>query len=510
MFILIAYIFGLDKPIPSMNLLLTTVLSYIYLAECASEVERVDSLVDNVTPTLPNVDTPVDAKVNNTPEVNPRAAVRADFAIPALRLANTNAPLLPFRDCVTPINSSTYVSNTNTIFDRFNITLVDGTTPTTLLQSSLGLFQKVCEDGSNDLYITITNTNLIPVATTLLNIVFTPKPDAFPSDTLIPLVYSVFSNVSTGVVVVADATLATFTIQVPVTLDIANQILLVSELGIVNRATFSYVAATTTLTSNFYSDIFTTNPVVDIDLTFPGIVPVDYLLPNNEMITLLGIFNMLKCSAIVKCISEEQLKRIEVAAAINDIRSLFCRRNRCCKPICETAIYVEYVTFVSSCIQVIAHCSETKACPKELVCEVVAENRCEWMNKRIVDCCRCLQSVSAKVNVDVCAMFGDVFPCDMYAPCTREVSVHASAHVEVIEGAPCFEESLPCIEGVPCYEESSSEMEEAKRRRMKDRKKPAKRAVTVKSTTSVSTYGWYAAGGVVIVSVAVAVYVFVL
>lgn len=424
-----------------------------------------------------------------------------------------SAPLLPFRDCVAPINPSTYVSNTNAIYDKFTITMVDGETPTTFLQSSLGLFQKIGEDGSSILYITVVNTNLIPTDTKSINIVFTPKPDAFPTSPLIPTVYSIFSNHVGEVTVVPtdpETLMNTFTLNItipPAPASIGNLILIVSENGIINHATYSYDLAETTFTANFYSDIFTINPVIFMDTDFTGIIPTDFTLPNNEMITLLGVFKMLKSSAVAKCLPEEQLKRIEVVAAINEIRSLFCSKNRCCKPVCETSIYVDYVTFVSSCIQVIAHCSETNVCPKELVCDVVAENRCEWMNRRIVDCCRGLQSVSVKVNVDVCAMFGDIFPCDMYAPCTQDVSVCVEEHVEVIEGIPCGEEVSSVIEGIPCDEESSSE--ELEKRKM-HRKKPAKKAASVKSTTRVSTYGWYAAGGVVIVSVAVAVYVFVL
>lgn len=416
----------------------------------------------------------------------------------------SSTPLRPFRDCVEPINPSTYVSNTNSIFDKFNIALVSGTDTTISLQSALNLFQRVGDDCSNSIYITVDPTT-IPAATTLINIVFTPRPDAYSPNT-IPTVYSIFSNDTTGIVALPTTPvtlLNTFTLQVTVTSSLGGLILLVTENGIINRARYSYDSATTTLTTEFFSDIFTTNPIVFVDPTFVGVVPTAYTLPTNEMITLRGVFNLLKASATIKCVSEEQLRRIEVAAAIDEIRSLFCRKNRCCKPVCETAIYVDYVTFVSSCIQVIAHCNETKVCPKALVCDVVAENRCEWMNRRIVDCCRGLQTVSAKVSVDVSAMFGDVFPCDTYAPSTG-VSVCADTCVEVVEGVPC--DSLNVIEGIPCEDVSSSEDEEIEKRR----RRPAKRTVAVKSKTSVTTYGWYAAGGVVVVSIAVAVYVFVL
>jgi len=451
--------------------------------------------------------------------------------------ASMESPERSFNDCVVRIDSPT---SGNRLYEDFDFLLVDSNNHNTSFTSNLGLFQRrFGDDCSSSLYIKVLNQCTIPPFVNNLHLIIRPK----KAESFISRVYSIFSNESRDVCDKTDDVDCQFVLELPNKPCVEDIILFFVELGISNDVSFEERNPTETC-ARFCSDIFVSNPVVVCYNPFLSAAPADYTLPTNQMISLLAIFKCMKKAFHCKMVCERDIKKIETAIAINEIRSLFCK-SRCCKPVCKPNICYDYAKFVTSCIQVISYCKDKKVCPKPLDCVKPYECSCDGMNKKIIDTCKCLPSVNVECKVDICTMFEEVFPCynpcatsvPCYAPCGSPVPCGSSEPCYTPCGVPCgptadeyvcpcesmsvaIEVSADVIVGVPLTDDMMLEdmmmmtEEDQKKAAMSKRrtKKKATKKQTRKSRSSpsYSTYGWYAAGGVVVVSIAVVVYIFVL
>lgn len=425
-----------------------------------------------------------------------------------------------FIDCVVPLSSATC----NEIYEDFDFYLIQTGTADSY-KNQMELYQRRCgPDNENSVYVRFINQASIPEAVTSLQFVMTPK----HSDCFITNIYSVFSN-QENVLGYTEVIFGkpSYVIEIPNTSAMTSLILFVANLGIANVASF-VESPINNVHVTYQSDIFAFNPVV-YDYALNGtIIPTSYSLPTNQMISILALYETMKKSFTHGYVPESQLKKTSTAIAINEIRSLFCRRTRCCRPVCESKVYCDYVSFVTSCIQVISYCKEAKICPKQLECTKQQECTYECMYEKIVDTCKCIPQVYADMKIDVCTMFEEVFPA--YSPCGQSVCAKVDASV-----CTCKKEMGPCtcdasafavevgvdvtaevIIGTSVSDELLKELEEEEEEEEMLKSKAAKKKATrraqpkKKSTTSFSTYGWYVAGGVVAVSVAFVVYVFIL
>jgi len=278
--------------------------------------------------------------------------------------------------------------------------------------------------------------------------------------------------------------------------DIETTVVSITDLGIVNAGVFKRVDDG--LEVFLESDIFTHGPYTGFVPYFSKkfLTPVSYKLPNNLQIRLAALHNELKNSVVVQSVCKQEINRMAVSAFINEIRWLFaCDRNQGCKreviEECERVnecekVVVEYCVFVSACIKAIAYCEEKPDC-RCVFTPCPSENRWQSVNRCVCDYASSCDVVNVSVNTEICALFSEVCTPD-FRPCDREIL-------------------LPCKDELSEICASSSDEELLIKERAASRRKAA---VKVKSETTVSTYGWYVAGGVVAVSVAVVVYVFVL
>lgn len=285
--------------------------------------------------------------------------------------------------------------------------------------------------------------------------------------------------------------------------DIESLIVSITDLGIANVGAFKRIDES--LDIYLESDIFTHGPYTGFIPYFcrKYATPVSFKLPDNLKIRLAALHKDLQNSVVVNRVSKWDINRMAVAAFINEIRWLFaCNRTPCVKrEVCERVecdkvyecekVVVDYCVFVSACIKAIVYCEEKTDCRCIFTPVCQAENKWQALQRCVCDYAASCEVVNVQVSTDISVLFSEVCPCPSweFKPCERE-TLH-----------PCKEE----LSSEFCLSSSDDELlikEKAARRR--------KAAVKVKSETTVSTYGWYVAGGVVAVSVAVVVYVFVL
>lgn len=403
---------------------------------------------------------------------------------------------------VVPINSSQALlsASDNDILNRFTITmttiagaLVPGT-------ATFNTFQSVGPNGAVSLVLQLlapTTTGAFPQPGTAVNLNITLNP-AFTPDSVIPLVYTVLSNVAGSINIPATAPATTpYTVQFVCPTDYSTAVFTIAQLGFVNEGVFTstVAAGVTTLNWEFSSDIFTTNPILGTTTPFIYTIPSNFALPTNESVILQRIRYNIRRSATVDCVPEDQVKKMAVTAFINELACLFKCRETIIKPkpICEQSVFVEYITFVTSTLTCISYCDKVK--PEHFdICKplhpIHPGNACECVNREIIRCARDLSRVQVDVNVEVGSMFCDVVP---------EAYVSVCTDVHVVEA-----EELHVCEEISEFSEDSCDHP---RLRKPIHKKPVQKRA--RATTSVSTYVYVAAGAVA-VSVAVAVYVFVL
>lgn len=307
----------------------------------------------------------------------------------------------------------------------------------------------------------------------------------------VPIVYGVLSAIP-GTEPVLPATTTELKYAIPFT-GYYNTILAITELGYIMNAKYEFL--TPALTGTFVSDLFATNPLIEEISPYLGAEDFKESpsLPPNAQYALNKVRHRLRRASSPICASGDQLGRMSFAAFNSEIGNYFRCDTSCCGTICCNSIFEEYTTFVSSCIKVISHCGCQGSAPINLCpCGPQSNNACWAINEEI---CRFATTIDISVSGGGggCG-FGDVSNYGQYSPvCSCAAPILAvEVGVDVV---------------IAAQEIGESETEEAAARRGAPRRR---RATEVKTTTSVSTYGWYVAGGVVAVSVAVAVYVFVL
>ena len=279
--------------------------------------------------------------------------------------------------------------------------------------------------------------------------------------------------------------------------DIESLIVSITDLGIANVGAFKRVEEG--LDVFLESDIFTHGPYKGCVPCFSKryAVPLPFRLPTNLQIRLAALHKDLRDSVKVHCVSKWDINRMAVAAFISEIRWLFsCSKAPCVKKCevvekvseCERAV-VEYCVFVSACIKAIAYCEEKTDCRCVFTPQCTEENRHVALQSCVSAYASKCDLVNVQLNSEISVLFSDVCPALDFQICE-----------------PTCETLSPLVDE-SCESSSLSSDEDLIKERTARRRKAA---VKVKSETSVSTYGWYVAGGVVAVSVAVVVYVFVL
>jgi len=273
--------------------------------------------------------------------------------------------------------------------------------------------------------------------------------------------------------------------------DLDTLVVSITDLGIANAGAFKRIDDG--LEVVLESDIFTTGPYRGFVPYFSKKleVPLPYRVPDNLAIRLRCLHTDLLESVRVPSVSRADINRMAVSAFINEVRWLFSCIP-CPKPVCKVEkcdiveyerCYIDYCAFVTSCIKVIAYV-ETKV---DVKCVFERPAYCA------PDC-----------NKYVCAQEAICNYAGQREVCAVQVCTDVNVLFEDVLLSECDMPVLPCLEAESLETCISSESD-------MEVKAPKKRAaVKVESKTSVSTYGWYVAGGVVAVSVAVAVYVFVL
>ena len=287
--------------------------------------------------------------------------------------------------------------------------------------------------------------------------------------------------------------------------DIESLIITITDLGIANVGAFK--RCDEGLEVFLESDIFTNGPYTGFVPYFSERLrtPASYKLPSNLQIRLCALHKELRDCAIINRVSKVDINRMAVAAFINEVRWLFncnrpcvkreiCERVECDKVVeCENLIF-EYSVFVSACIKAIVYCEEKPDCKCSFVPQCAVENRWAAVQNNICAYASGCDLVNVQVCTDIAVLFSEICPCPPMnlKPCVDDKDICL---------LPFKEESSECDLSLSSEDEIMIKERAARRK---------KAAVKVKSETSVSTYGWYAAGGVVAVSVAVVVYVFVL
>lgn len=448
-------------------------------------------------------------------------------------------PLEDFYSCVVEVNSSNSRGCNNELFEKFDFQLVITTIVNpqivTDLTKNLRLYQRRAgQDVNKTLYMRIIDSKDIVVdpATQAVALIIAPKKDC----DLTAKVYSIFSNNNSDVSVFPFPQDIIQVLRINITPQTDSLILTFSDLGIVNEAKFAPAPPAPTppptngeapkadaepaplvVRGSFSSDIFSLSSAV-IDFQNPGLAHfTDYRLPTNQMISILGLLKLMKKCSVVKTLSSSDIKKITVAAEIEKIRRRFCCKEKC-KPVICSKVYCDYTLFVSSCIKFISSCSVSKSsCDVAVnipVCESV-----EKINNYIVNTCTCVNLVDVRCNIEVTTMFEEFYPI-CYAPCYAPhypkaggVCVGTDVLVgtdimagETLVGVEIEVDVDVSIESIECSD-SDSDVLTSKTRKSKA---PTKKKTEVKTSSRISTYGWYAAGGIVAVAIAVSVYVFVM
>lgn len=396
---------------------------------------------------------------------------------------------------------------TNCVLDKLTIVAAEAAATPTVNPANIALYQRLGPNGRKILYIQLLPPVVpgsFPQPGATVEVGITVNPAFSVTAPYIPLVYTILST-PPGATIAAGPTPDQLILTITVPADYLSVVVTIAELGYVNEANYTYDPAATTLTANFFTDIFSQNPFTATDATFAATnpVPTNFVLPTNEQSVINRIRHHLKKCAISPCVPESQFKKMAVAAFINELGSCFRSKETCCKSICEPSVYTEYITFVTSCIKTIAHCEQSKSCkvdfspPSGFSGSLTIQVNTELCNFAR----RC--PIETGFNAEVCTMFSEI--CDGYSyeptnycfPPTLEPSPVADLY------------PTPEIEELVC---STTEEEKEKEKERKKAEK-AKRRTQEKRTTVVSTtvaYGWYIAGGVAVVSVAVVIYIFVL
>jgi len=451
-------------------------------------------------------------------------------------------PLEDFYNCVVEVNSSNSRGCNNELFEKFDFqlaltTVVDPQIVTDLTKN-LRLYQRRAgQDVNKTLYMRIIDSKDIVVdpATQAVVLIITPKKDC----DLTAKVYSIFSNNNTDVSVFPLPQDVVQVLRINITPQTDSLILTFSDLGIVNEAKFAPAPpapvpptpptngeavkadaepAPLVVRGSFSSDIFSLSSAV-IDFQNPGLAHfIDYRLPTNQMISILGLLKLMKKCSVIKTLSSSDIKKITVAAEIEKIRRRFCSKEKC-RPVVCSKVYCDYTLFVSSCIKFISYCSTSKS-----VCDVAVNipvcESVEKINNYIVNACTCANLVNVRCNIEVTTMFEEFYPM-CYTPCYPPYHPKATGvcvGTDVLVGTDILAgESLVgvdvevdvdvAVESIECSEDSDSSMLTSKTRKSKA---PKKKKTEVKTSSRISTYGWYAAGGIVAVAIAVSVYVFVM
>lgn len=269
-----------------------------------------------------------------------------------------------------------------------------------------------------------------------------------------------------------------------------SAIITVAELGYAYATSYS-ISNNTDLNYSLTSDVFCLNPVVGTYPSFTayGVQPENVILPTNKSEVLARIRESLRRAIVRPSVPESQIKQMAVSLYLEEIGNLF-RKTECEKKItCSSSSYADYTAFVCSAIKAIAYCDQAEGGKFDFSLPICGGF---GVNKELIQCSKRFILVDVSVDVEIYSLFNESFVAETYVP---------------ISDCPAGIKPIP-LESSESESESESEITEAlkkKAEQVKKQQKPA--AKKAKATTTVSTYGWYIAGGVIVVSVAVVVYV---
>lgn len=399
----------------------------------------------------------------------------------------------------------------NCILRRLEIDIVNGLDES--LHANFALYQRHGCHGRRLLYVQMLPGAWPPLdtpTTVYLEIKLKPEYDVFPP--YVPIFYSIFSSDSTTVFTPVPGNPNLF-YSANYTDSYYEIFFVIAELGYATSGQYAVAGvAPAVLTATLTSDVIANNPFVGVVTPYEGALNfvASPTLPSNRLMLLNRTRHALKRSAVPVCVPGEQLGRMSFAAFVNELRTFFRCDTPCVKTICCNTIFFDYVTFVTSCIKVIAKCEEPNTTP--ICLSPTGNNACWVVNEEICKCARGL-FVGVCANVEIQTLFSEFCGSCEYVPMACgvypvppvaingfcPVAVEVDVSVGVAVGEMIVPEESKC--------ESSSEEERTKKKTRKPRKRQAKKAAPEKG----SAVGWYVAGGVVVaVTVGVAVYVLIL
>lgn len=398
---------------------------------------------------------------------------------PSLKPLNTDAPVTEL---------------TNDILQRFSVKVVSGQSTSPIRYS---LYQRTLQNGKKSVIAQLlppVPATGVPQPADPVSLIFTMKPE-YVQKSFVPLLYGVFTSIP-GATVTTDST----TIQVDFTCpaDYYSAIVTVADLGYMNAG--SYSATTTTppvLNVSVSSDLLSLNPYsFAVSDWTNNKVPTGFALPSNKENALVNLRDSIKAIASAPvCLSESQVNKIAITTFFNEVTGMFGQRV-CPKKesICQDSAYVNYATFVCASIKTIAYFCEARD-TKDIVFPSCGGSNfiCEFANA-----CRKYACVDVQVDVQVDSLFNDVLCTQPYGGSCEGKNVLTPIMVKTEI------ETEMLIEEISSSSSSESEMKEKKEKKSEPKKRAA---VKAKTKTSVATYGWYAAGGLVAITIVVAAYV---
>lgn len=382
----------------------------------------------------------------------------------------------------------------NSIFKSFDFVLTSDPEGLVEVPGELCFYEGKSIECHNSMYITICNIEEIPEDVLNLYISIKPKRINYP----ISRVYSIFKNIAT---VEADGTglfkrrvnlpkLGTtqYTIFAAPRSNVPeNLIFYFTELGAVNelKVMEAELGGSDVL---FYSDIFTESPLTSNE-TVDIVSPKKYKFPDNQSNSLFGIYEMLKGACTKPHIRKSDIVNMSISYEVSQIRNVLCTRLNTTCPESIDKKCLEYCRFVTSCIQVLSCFNE---CKEKMICE---PSNYDCMNNKIIECANTL----VKVDVNVSCMFESIFP-----PCSAPSVIIPEPCQNIIKGISVNVGTV--IRGIPCRTKNDESSSTEKETNIPYIKKTEKKTPPSRS----SNIGWYAGAGIIVVSVVVAVYAYMM
>ncbi|KAM0681132.1 hypothetical protein GINT2_000917 [Glugoides intestinalis] len=386
---------------------------------------------------------------------------------------------------VTPVSAILpAIEQTNTILQKFNVSVINPANPVDT--ANISLYERVCPDGQKTLVMQLLPplvAGAYPQPGDKIQVSLSVK-EEYVAQSATPLSYILMAEPSTAFDSTTVLNSTTFDYVFTCPTNYYSAIINIAELGYAYAAT--YTLNNTDLSYSLTSDVFCLNPVIGTYTAFSsvGVQPENITLPNNKSEILARIRKSLKEAIVRPSVPETQVRQMAVSLYLEEIGSLF-RKTECeKKTTCSSSSYADYTAFVCSAIKAIAYCNQDESGKFDFTLPVCGGF---GINRELVQCSKRFILVDVTVDIEIYSLFNEAFIAETYSPISDYPSGLKPIPIESSES------------------ESESEVLMKPIQQAKKQQKPV--AKKVKTKTTVSTYGWYIAGGVVAVSVAVVVYV---